>query len=134
MSEQPPSKEVASAEHALAPVQYGWLHIPDTARGTDTPAWVRLGDYLKLQNGHKILSDENDRFRKQIAELSVHAEKWVKRATTPAHEREPPHCSTCACGLAPEPRVCECVPLAPRPYNFCQDCGGRITPPPGAGR
>jgi hypothetical protein len=21
----------------------------------------------------------------------------------PAHEREPPHCSTCACGLAPEP-------------------------------
>jgi hypothetical protein len=23
----------------------------------------------------------------------------------PAHEREPPHCSTCGCGLAPEPEV-----------------------------
>ena len=33
--------------------------------------------------------------RKQVEELSIHAEKWVKRALT--HEREMPHCSTCAC-------------------------------------
>lgn len=46
-----------------------------------------------------------DRQREQIESLSIHAEKWVKRALTPAHEREGPHCSTCGCGLAPEPAV-----------------------------
>jgi hypothetical protein len=29
------------------------------------------------------------------------------------------------------PGVCECIPMAPRPYNFCQDCGGRIAPTKG---
>ena len=31
-------------------------------------------------------------------------------------------------GSAPETkaRLCECIPLAPRPYKFCQDCGGQI--------
>lgn len=46
-----------------------------------------------------------DRQRQQIESLSIHAEKWVKRALTPAHEREGSHCSTCGCGLAPEPAV-----------------------------
>lgn len=27
----------------------------------------------------------------------------------------------------PLERHCECVALSPRPWNFCQDCGGRIT-------
>lgn len=32
------------------------------------------------------------------------AERWnVRPVQKPAHLREPPHCSTCACGLAPEP-------------------------------
>ena len=43
------------------------------------------------------LRRENDQLHKQVVELSTHAEKWVKRATTPAHEREMPHCSTCSC-------------------------------------
>jgi hypothetical protein len=27
----------------------------------------------------------------------------IERLSRPVHEREPPHCSTCSCGLAPEP-------------------------------
>jgi len=26
----------------------------------------------------------------------------------------------------PKERVCACIPLAPRPWKYCQDCGGRI--------
>lgn len=57
-------------------------------------------DCRRWENAHKILLADNERLRKQVGELSTHAEKWVKRATTPAHEREAPHCSTCACGMA----------------------------------
>lgn len=37
------------------------------------------------------------------ARVIIHLQDEIKRLSRPAHEREPPHCSTCACGLAPEP-------------------------------
>lgn len=39
---------------------------------------------VRWENAHKILLSENERFRR------------------PAHEREPPHCASCACGMEPE--------------------------------
>lgn len=37
--------------------------------------------------------------------------------------------------LLPRPTPpCECIPVAPRPWNYCQDCGGRITQPPRDGQ
>jgi hypothetical protein len=35
---------------------------------------------VRWENAHKILLSENDRLRRQVGELSIHAEKWVKRA------------------------------------------------------
>lgn len=57
-------------------------------------------------------ADEIESLQRQVEALSIHAAKWVTRAlelqTNLARvtgEREPPHCSTCGCGLAPEPAV-----------------------------
>lgn len=50
MNDSPlPSKERSSTFYAHAPVRYGWLHTPPGTEGCDTPAWVPLGDYMKLQ-------------------------------------------------------------------------------------
>lgn len=35
--------------------------------------------------------------------LGYTAAEEIERLSRPSHEREPPHCSTCACGIASEP-------------------------------
>lgn len=35
---------------------------------------------VRWENAHKILIAENERLQRQVTELSIHAEKWVKRA------------------------------------------------------
>lgn len=80
----------------------------------------------------RCLTCEIESLQRQVDALSIHSAKWVTRAlelqTNIARitgEREPPHCSTCACGLAPEPRVCtDCLatPGADGKVQHCEGC------------
>lgn len=53
---------------------------------------------VRWENAHKILLSE------------------IERLKRPAHEREPPHCSNCSCGLAPgiSSYTVECPPIVAR--------------------
>lgn len=84
MSEQPPSKELPAT-------------LP-TAR-YDGDLWVRSTDVL-LVLGH-LAEQRRENVRWENAHKILLAE--VERLKRPAHEREPPHCSTCGCGLAQPP-------------------------------
>jgi hypothetical protein len=44
----------------------------------------------------------------------------LKQLQKPPHEREGPHCSTCSCGLAPEP----CAHL-PKQAAWCPKCSAQ---------
>lgn len=122
MTDPVPSKERDTTQGALGEL-YGWLiDSANQSSPYDSQMLMKaasiVGDRLatpsdeieqlrqdcrRWENAHKIWLAESERLRKQVNELSIHAEKWVKRATTPAHEREPPHCSSCSCGMTPEP-------------------------------
>src|SRR5687768_6579024 len=89
------------------------------ARGVCTPIAVRLA---------------------QIEEIADE----IERLKRPAHEREPPHCSTCGCGLAPEPPAmhpCDdgmrAMKHGPCGGQGCDDCDDGVVlvlaQPPGAG-
>lgn len=96
MNEQAPSKDLSGPPFTMD--RYGSLAACITAERD----WLR--EELAREVGTRAaLVAEVDARRKQVEALSIHAEKWVKRALTPAHEREPPHCSTCSCGMP----VCE---------------------------
>lgn len=84
MNEQVPSNEKVSTEYALAPAQYGWLHIPDAWKGTDTPAWVPLGEYMKLQRALKQKSEQISRL--QDAVESYQAGTPERASNEPADE------------------------------------------------
>ena len=123
MSEQPPSKDGVSGRtvsvwelpsRPLPPRElktYTFEELRETFDPGDLVLMLideieRLREELQREVGTRAARvAEIDHLRRQVAELSVHAEKWVKRALTPAHEREGSHCSTCGCGLAPEPAV-----------------------------
>ena len=66
-------------EQGFHEIGYSPLNVIDSALADARRENVRW------ENAHKILLSE------------------IERLKRPAHEREPPHCSTCACGLAPEP-------------------------------
>lgn len=70
-----------------AQVDWGHFYGPDPviaawnkrAAGVEEIEHLRR-ENVRWENAHKILLSENERLRKQVGELSVHAEKWVKRA------------------------------------------------------
>lgn len=47
------------------------------------------------------------------------------RASVPPMGNNQPSCEQVGTSLPPS--VCQCIPMGPRPWNFCQLCGGRIT-------
>lgn len=55
----------------------------------------------------------------ETLQLVMDAQREIERLSRPAHEREPPHCSTCGCGLAPgiTSYTVECQPIVARGVN-----------------
>lgn len=83
--EQVPSKD---------PLPEGWIPLSQGFR------WI--ADHLMLKTPEFIINNWNCKYidaRIDMRTGSMRLEPGAK----PAHEREPPHCSTCGCGLAPEP-------------------------------
>lgn len=101
MTDSIPSKDVVAILREAARFSF-----PNERQMRESTDWQAADEIVRLredcrrwENAHKIWLADNERLRAQVAELSIHAEKWVKRATTPVHEREPPHCSNCSCGM-----------------------------------
>ena len=51
----------------------------------DTAMAEARRENARWENAHKILIADNDRLRRQVGELSIHAEKWVRRALGSEH-------------------------------------------------
>lgn len=65
-------------------------------------------DNRRWENAHKILLAEVERHKRDVKLLEIvgkEQEQRIAELKRPAHEREPPHCSSCACGMTPEPEA-----------------------------
>lgn len=92
MTDQLPSKDL-NVDEIRGALRAARQLIETLARDCD-----RLFEDLQRTESARIaLLAENEHYKRRVEELSIHAEKWVQRALKPAHEREAPHCSTCAC-------------------------------------
>jgi hypothetical protein len=146
MNEQPPSKEQLIERLNYSANGCEFMNMPETARicREAIAEITRLReDNRRWENARNVWMAEEKRLKAQVEELSIHAEKWVKRALggdhswyggqvneeackqlvklnrdarKPAHEREMPHCSTCACPpFEPRPDISsytvECPPI-----------------------
>lgn len=107
MGEQVPSKERCNCPNGSYGIKHTTLCYEE-----QLVAARRTAEYWKAE--HLAGNAEIDRLRKQVARLKQYicvtalagyrcAPCAERLAPKPAHEREPPHCSTCGCGLAPEP-------------------------------
>jgi hypothetical protein len=66
-------------------------------------------EIVRWENAHKILLADIERHKRDVKLLEIvgkEQEQRIAELKRPAHEREPPHCSNCSCGMtAPEPGV-----------------------------
>jgi hypothetical protein len=108
----------------------------------------RDADYIELLRASdpvEALKRENERLRRELAGFKpMTQEDLIAHAVTAT--REPPHCSSCSCGMtAPEPPVKpEAFPFNPQecPHTehtfWCNGCGldirnAGLAQPPGVG-
>lgn len=90
-----------------------WVKRALERAAPDPAASIRELAASAYKDGHgEDLSDDRD--------LSARTHELMRQLSRPAHEREPPHCSTCGCGIVHAPAcrvhiadVCNCgaVPL-----------------------
>jgi lipopolysaccharide biosynthesis regulator YciM len=93
MSDQLPSKDVD------LPTLMAWLrdrHVQEAAAGNE---WSYEGlIHAHIEHLQRELAREVGTREARVAEIDALRRQLAK----PPHEREGPHCSTCACGMEPE--------------------------------